>query len=109
MKSNNADVATVLALEKPARELLEATKAAQPAIKRLNKAAYPGVGDKTGWLHDQLTTTLDVRTMGSLVEVVDALEMFRAANGNLAAWDYQFFVEHLGEDVEGAAKMPRVV
>lgn len=99
MKTNK-DVATVLALEEPAKALLNAIEAAWPAIERLEKGKYPGME----WASYQLGSTSSARDEGTLASIVEAVAMFRKAAGNPAADDYLFFVEYLGLNLGDAAK-----
>jgi hypothetical protein len=100
------DVATVLALEEPARALFTALDAAWPAIKRLEEAKYPGaeyVAEQVGTtLEGDLTAGRYIET-GSLYEVVEALEVFRKAQGDLGAEDYHYLVGRIGHSVAEAA------
>jgi hypothetical protein len=101
MSSQSADVATVLALEEPAKALLEAIKAAEPAIKRLKKANYPG----TDWVYGAVGGNTDDHTDGNLTQAVGALDIFRKSAGDLGAFDYLFFVKELGMSIGKAAKL----
>jgi len=97
------DVAMVLALEEPAKALLEAIRKAQPAIDRLKESKYPGAD----WLASQLGTTLDIHCedgYGTLKLVEVALGMFRKASGDLGAFDYAFYVTGWGLSVQDAAQ-----
>ena len=97
--SVDKDVATVLALEEPAKALLKAIKAAKPAIKRLTKADYPGAG----WVSDNIED--DPRAaLGTPLKFAGAVKMFRESAGDLAAFDYRFFVEDMGLSLKGAAE-----
>lgn len=99
MSSHNADVATVLAIEEPAKALLKAIKAAQPATKRLSDADYPGA--------DWISENLDDDPNGPLAtphRLAGALKMFRESAGDLGAFDYRFYVEDVGLNLEEAAK-----
>jgi hypothetical protein len=87
-----ADVAAVMALEQPVRELLAVFKAANPALKRLEKAAYPG-GE---WLREQVELTIEADCNGGLNAVIKGIHMLRAAKGSPVAFDYEFFVRFLG-------------
>jgi hypothetical protein len=95
--SAEKDVATVLALEEPAKALVEAINAARPAIDRLEKAKYAGAE----WVSEQSGMDLDQGTLASLVE---ALRWLRESAGNEAAWDYRFFVESMNQTVVEGAK-----
>ncbi len=98
-----SDVAELLALEEPAKALLEAIEKAQPAIERLEKAGYAGAG----WVSDQTGFTTDIHCMdgyGTLKLVALALEMFRKASGDLGAFDYAFYVVDWGLSVQDAAQ-----
>jgi hypothetical protein len=97
MASIDSDVAAVMALEQPVRELLEAIKAAEPAIERLSEAEYPGAGMVSGQV---VFGALDPSTEGGLVQVLKALAALRVAGGNPAAYDYEFYVRQLGCTVE---------
>lgn len=96
-----ADVAAVLALEEPAKALLEAIKAARPALERLDPR-YAGL--------DCVITEIDqVSEAGGgaregLHELVEVLAIFRAAQGNWGAFDYGYFVDHLGQTVGESAR-----
>jgi hypothetical protein len=94
------DVATVLALEEPAKALLKAIEAAQPAIGRLCEAKYAGIED----IETQLATinTGNDDALGALLQV---LSVFRTARGNSGAFDYLYYVEQQGETVGETAKM----
>ncbi len=96
------DVATVLALEEPAKALLEAIEKAEAAIDRLYKAKYPGAE----WVYTQSGEAMDAHGgFGTVALVVEAVAMFRKAAGNPAADDYTFFVEYLELDLGEAAKV----
>ncbi len=97
--SVDKDVATVLALEEPAKALLEAIRTAQPAIKRLRKADYPGAD----WVSDNIED--DPRAaLGTPCKFANAVKMFRESAGDLAVFDYLFFVEDMGLSLKGAAE-----
>ena len=89
--SVDGDVAAVLAIERPARALVEALEDAGDAIRRLSTAEYPGAG----WVSDNLD--LDP------AQLLTAVEMFREAAGDQAAADYLFYVRHLGLGLGRAA------
>jgi hypothetical protein len=109
MSSQTADVATVLALEEPAKALLEAIRAAQPAVDRLREANYPGaesLGSETGATLEGDLTAGELIVTGSLYEIVATLEVFRKAGGDLGAADYHYQVGRLGQSlVEAAAEL----
>jgi hypothetical protein len=113
--SIDKDVATVLALEEPAKALLEAIRKAQPAIHRLGKAGYAGAD----WLGQQLwDATKTDGDFGTVALVAGALEMFSDAAGDTsgaatkpwdrvgdhAAFDHAFYVGYLGLTLEEAAE-----
>jgi hypothetical protein len=101
MSRTDADVATVLALEEPAKALLEAIKAAQPAIERLYAAKYAGAG----WVGDQLRAAVaDDEGLGTVALVASAVEMLRAADGDQGAFDHAFYVGYLGQTLHGATE-----
>ncbi len=99
MSIKNADVATVLALEKPTEELLKAIKAAKPAIKRLCEADYPGAG----WVSDNLDDCEPTGQLATPSKLAGAVKMFRESAGDQAAFDYLFYVEDMGTNLIGAA------
>jgi hypothetical protein len=102
MSDQSADVATVLAIEEPAKALLKAIEAAKPALERLDAAGYAGL--------DCVITEVDqVSEAGGgaregLHELVAVLGIFRAAQGNWGAFDYGYFVGHLGQTVGESAR-----
>lgn len=104
--SVETDVATVLALGEPAKALLQAIRAAQPAIERLKDANYPGAEDlgceTSSTLEGDLTAG-ELIVTGSLYEIVATLEVFRKAGGDLGAADYHYLVGRLGQSVAEAA------
>ena len=104
--SVETDIAKVATLEEPARALLQAIRAAKPAIERLAKTDYPGADE----LQSQVSSTLEGDLAageyiedGSLYEVVAALEVFRKGGGDLGAVDYHYHVGRLGQTVAQAA------
>jgi hypothetical protein len=116
VKSTNADVATVLALEAPATALLEAIDAAWPAIERLEKAKYAGAD----WMAQAVGQTTDDTDDGTLAGAVEALVWFRESAGDLGAFDYRFHgvakgrntlgeaaaeILHMGDDDEGVQRV----
>ncbi len=95
------DVATVLALEEPAKALLEAIRKAQPAIDRLKKAGYAGAD----WLGQQLGDATNTHGgFGTVALVANALGMFSAAAGDQGAFDYALYVTDWGLSVQDAAQ-----
>lgn len=98
--SVDKDVAMVLALEEPAKALLEAINAALPAIDRLDAAEYAGAD----WVSHAVGGTTDDRTDHNLGQVTMALKWFRESAGDLAAFDYRFFVESRDQTVGEGAK-----
>jgi hypothetical protein len=102
MSNQTADVATVLALEEPAKALQAAIEAAKPALERLDAAGYAGL--------DYVITEVDqIREAGGgdregLHELISVLGIFRAAEGNWGAFDYRYFVVHSGQTVGQAAR-----
>ncbi len=96
------DVVAVLALEEPARALLEAFNATWPAISRLDEAGYAG-GDWVAYMVGS-TTSEDDMDAGPLTSVIKALTWFRESAGNPGAWDYRFFVEDRNQSVAAGAK-----
>lgn len=97
MKSNNADVATVLALEKPAKAFLEAIDQTWPAIERLEKAKYAGM--------DEVVTQFQVYDLVEGPErLVAVLKALRNAQGSSGAFDYLWFVKHFGQTVGETAR-----
>jgi hypothetical protein len=74
--SVETDVAAVLALEEPAKALLKAIRAAQPAVDRLEEANYPGaesLGSETGTTLEGDLTAGELIVTGSLYEIVATL------------------------------------
>jgi len=100
--SVETDVATVLALEEPAKALQAAIEAAKPALERLGAAGYAGL--------DYVITEVDqIREAGGgshegLHELISVLGIFRTAEGNSGAFDYGYYVGNLGETVGEAAR-----
>ncbi len=92
MASIDSDVAAMLALEQPVKDLLAVFKAANPALKRLEKADYPG-GE---WLREQVELTIEADCNGGLDAVIKGIHMLRDAKGSPVAFDYEFFVRFLG-------------
>jgi hypothetical protein len=93
------DVAEVLALEEPAKALLEAIRKALPAIDRLE--GYAGAD----WLGQQLgDATLTNAGFGTVAMVASALEMFSASAGDQGAFDYALYVADWGLSVQDAAQ-----
>ena len=100
MCSEGSDVAAVWALEKPMRDLLAVAETAGKALERLEAAKYPGAE----WLAYQLRQALDETTEGSLAAVLTALEMFKGANGDQAAADFEFYSKYLRLSVAQASR-----
>jgi hypothetical protein len=103
MASTDSDKAELLALEEPAKALLEAIRKAAPAIDRLKESKYPGAD----WLGDQLGFTTDIHCedgYGTLKLVALALGMFKDAAGDQGAFDYAFYVAGWGLSVQDAAQ-----
>ena len=99
--SVETDVAMVRSLEGLTRDLLKAVEAAKPALERLGAAGYAGAE----WVGTEAVSIgTDPQTDGSLVNILGALEMFRESNGDVAAWDYLFYVEHLDLRLGAAAE-----
>ena len=112
MSPIGADVATVLALEKPAKALLEAIREARPAIDRLEKVGYAGAD----WISQQLQDATSTDDFGTVAMVAGALGMFSDSAGDPsgtkpwdrvgdhAAFDHAFYVGYLGLTLQEAAK-----
>ncbi len=100
MASIDSDVATVLALAQRVNDLRKAFEAAQPAIKRLEKANYPGVE----MVAHHLDSTED-RYDGGLLLIAEHLAMMREAAGDPAAYDYEFYATSLDDDLDKLVKI----
>ena len=98
--SDDKDVAQVLALDESVKKLLADFGAAQPALARLSKADYPGAE----WLFEQVWSAITSDCSGGLTQVIEALDMLKAADGNVAAYDFGFYSIWEGATVDGAAK-----
>jgi hypothetical protein len=90
MASIDSDVAAVMALEQPVKDLLAVFEAAMPALKRLDD--YPGAD----YLSEEVGFTIEGDCSGGLTRVLKAIDMLRAAKGNPAAYDYEYYVRFLG-------------
>lgn len=75
-----SDVRTVLALEAPARALLEALAAAGPAFDRLEAAKFAGA-DRVGYLWGEVHEWLK--------PLSESLEDMRIANGDEITWGFR--------------------
>lgn len=95
-----ADVAVVLTLAPQVRGLMAAIDGAQPALKRLIEADYPGAYD----VADELENVLgEGASSGELRNVVRSLEAFQVGAGIQAALDYHELCELGGLTVGKAA------
>ncbi|HEV2029549.1 MAG TPA: hypothetical protein VGS16_13640 [Candidatus Dormibacteraeota bacterium] len=94
------DVAAALALGESVRKLMADFGVAQPTLARLKKSDYPGAE----WLFEQVWCVFESDCSGGLTRVIEALEMLKAANGNVAAYDFRFYSIWEGATVDGAAK-----
>lgn len=98
-----ADVKTVLQLEPKLLALIEAIKAAEPALDRLKAAKYAGAEEVREHLSDMIYNLKRSRRDGGVgCGAAISLERFRLASGDQGALDYLKLVLQDGFDIGSA-------